>query len=329
MGFAAGEEVTDPSNETNALSVGSNAATEVEYALALTTNATANAYCFRTTNGGTDLDSYDQVAEVQVQHPPFISSLALNSNADIALTEGTTTNISASCTVTDQNGYTDIVSATSTLYRSGVGAACSPDENNCYQMASSSCAFSSCAGDSCTLTCTAPMQYFADPTDVGSAYAAQNWLASVGIQDSTGLRDTASSSPVDVLTLYGLTLSTGGIDFGALAPGGNTGGTNATTTIINTGNANINIQLSGTDLSSGASVIPVGEQKYATSTFVYGSCSVCQFLTGSATNVNVNLNKPTSTSTPSTGDVYWGIDVPLGSQSNTYAGVNTFTAVGG
>jgi len=50
--------------------------------------------------------------------------------------------------VTDENGYQDIISATSTIFRSGVGAACSVDANDCYPVASTSCAFSNCSGNS-------------------------------------------------------------------------------------------------------------------------------------------------------------------------------------
>jgi hypothetical protein len=330
LGFSIGEDVIDPSNQTNTFLVTTNTATEVEYALNMTSYATANAYCFRSTDGGTSLDNYDQVAQTVVVHAPYLTNLSFNTNADIALTEGTSTKISVTATANDGNGYQDIVSATSSMYRSAVGSACSADDNNCYQIASTSCSFSSCSGTSCSLSCSAYLRYFADPTDTGT-YVAQQWLSKVAVQDSIGLRDTQTASGVEVLTLFGLDLTTLGnnINFGSLTPGGNTGGVNATTTIVNTGNASINVQLSGTDLSGGASTIPVGEQKYATSTFVYGSCSVCQFLTGSATNVAVNVGKPTSTSTQSKGDLYWGIDVPNGSGATAYSGVNTFTAVSG
>jgi hypothetical protein len=330
MGFTLGEEVTDPSNFTNALSVAHNSATEVEYVFKMTSFATGNAYCFRTTDSGSSLANYDQVAQAVVLHAPFLTNLKLNNNTDISLTEGATTTISVTATANDANGYADIVSATSTMYRSAVGAACTTNENNCYQIASTSCAYSSCSGTSCSLTCSAKLQFFTDPTDIGT-YAAQNWLGAIGIQDTTGLRDTQTSAGVEVLTLFGLNLTTlgNGIDFGSLKPGSDTGGVNATTTIVNTGNSSINVQLSGTDLAGNTNTIPVGAQKYATSTFVYGSCSVCQFLTGSATNVAVNVNKTTSSTTDSKGDLYWGINVPLGSGANAYSGVNTFTAVSG
>jgi hypothetical protein len=203
---------------------------------------------------------------------------------------------------------------------------CTPDDNSCYQVASTSCAYSNCAGTSCTLKCRADLQYIADPTDTGSTYAAQNWFARLFLQDSTGLTALATSSSVDVLTLRALRVNTPAIDFGSLAAGADTGSVNAATTLLNTGNTPIGIQVAGTDLAGTASTIPVGAQKYATTTFAYGSCSVCQFLTGSATNVNVSLAKPTATTSAVTSDIYWGIAVPNGTDVSTHQGTNTFIA---
>ena len=331
LAFVAGYAVADPSNQTPALTVSSNAATEVEYNLQFTTNAHANAYCLRVAdpasgNSNNDLDNYQHVPAVVILHPPQISNLSLNNDSDIALTEGATTTIYASSTVSDENGYQDIVNATSTIFRSGVGALCSANDNNCYQIASSSCVYSNCSGNSCTLQCRADIQYFADPTDSGSTYASQSWYARLFLRDSTGLTALATSSPVELLTLYGLSISTPSIDFGSLTAGSDTGSVNVQTSMINTGNTPIGIQVSGTDLTGASSTIPVGQQKYATSTFAYGSCSICQFLTGSATNVNVSLAKPTSTSTPVTTDIYWGIAIPNGTDASTHTGTNTFMA---
>ena len=327
LSFAPGQIIEDPSNETSAMNVGTNAATEVEYNFQLTDNATQNAYCFRVAEDGDSLDNYDKVAEIIMSHSPVISNFSLNDSQDMILIEGATTTIQATSTVSDQNGYADIVSATSTIYRSGVGPMCSANNNSCYQIASSSCSFTDCSGSSCTLVCSADVQYFADPTDASSTYAGENWLARVQVEDDSGKMDVETSFGVELLTLYALSIEQN-IDFGSLSVGQNTGATNATTTIVNTGNANIDIQLAGTDLTGGASSIAVGEQKFATTTFAYSGCAICQFLTGSAANVEVDLPKPTSTSSPVSDDVYWGINVPTGTGATTFTGTNTFWAIG-
>jgi hypothetical protein len=330
MTFAQGQLLEDPSNETSALTVPSNAATEVEFNFEMTANATQNAYCFRIAEDGDDLDNYARVAEVQMSHEPTVSNFTLNNDQNIVLTEGATTTISATGTVTDFNGYQDIIQATSSIYRSGVGAQCTADDNSCYQIASTSCTFLDCAGNSCTLSCSADIYFFADPTDAGSTFAADTWLSRVQVEDSSGAVDVVTAAAVELLTLFGLSVDTDiayddGGELG-IAVGTDTGAVNATTTVSNTGNKNIDIQLSGTNLTGGASSIPVGEQKYATSTFAYSSCSICQFLTGSATSFEVDLPKPTSTSTPIVDDVYWGINIPLGTGNVLHEGTNTFIA---
>lgn len=329
LAWTPGYIIEDPSNQSNGMSVGNNVATEVEYNFQITNSATQTSYCFRVVNGGTDLANYDRVAEAQIAFPPYISNLTLNNAQHINLDEGTSTIIYATSTVTDNNGYTDISFATSTIYRSGVtdGAACTSDYNNCYQSSAPLCSLSDCAGNSCTLSCVAYIQYFAEPTDVGSTYSAQNWLATIAVQDSDGYRDTDTFSGVDLNTLRALAVTTGNLDFGSLEVGQNTGTTDATTTARNTGNVPIDIDVSGTHLQGSLGVIATSSQIYATSTFAYGSCSICQFLSGTAAPANVNIAKPTSTTTAQQQDIYFGITIPGGTGTGLHTGVNTFTAI--
>lgn len=325
--FAAGQIMEDPSNETTNMTLNQNNHTEVEYNFKLTNYASGAAYCFRTTNGGTALDSYTHVAEVGLLHPPAISNLKFNNDANIALTEGTTKLITATATTTDQNGYADMLYATSTFYRSGVGSSCTADNNNCYQVASTSCSFSSCSGNVCSVTCSANVQYFADPTDAGSTFSAENWFAKMTVVDSTTLKDNSTSVGVEMYTLRALG-SVSSIDYGSLNVGSDTGSTNAVSTLTNTGNDKVNVMLDGTNLVGPSSnAIPVDKQKYATTSFTYGACALCQFLTGTSTLLNINIAKPTTT-TPVTGNLYWGISVPIGTSGETHQGTNTFIATG-
>jgi hypothetical protein len=326
--FAPGQIMEDPSNETTSMTVNQNNHTEVEYNFKLTSYASGAAYCFRTTNAGAALDSYTHVAEVGLLHLPIISNLKFNNDSNIALMEGMTKLITATASSTDQNGYADMLYATSTFYRSGVGANCTANDNNCYQVASTSCSFSSCSGNTCSIACSANLQYFTDPTDAG-VYSAENWLANLTVTDSTALKDTDTSVGVEMYTLRALgTLNA--IDYGALAVGSDTGGVNASTTLTNTGNDNINVSLDGTNMVNQASTsaIVVNKQKYATTSFTYGACAICQFLTGTSTVMDVNLPKPTTTA-PVSDKLYWGISVPIGTSGEAHQGTNTFIATGG
>jgi hypothetical protein len=148
------------------------------------------------------------------------------------------------------------------------------------------------------------------------------------VVDSTGLRDTKTPVGQELNSLYGVEVNQATIDYGSHSPGENTGSSNSVTTARNTGNANIDIKVSGsTNFASGANTIPLNTEAYATSTFTYSSCAICQYLSGSATAVGVNIPKPTSTTTAQTHDIYWGIQVPAVQAAGDYSGTALFQAV--
>jgi hypothetical protein len=63
--FVSGVLVEDPSNKTNVISLNNGEFTELEYNFQFTTNATDGGdYCFRATQGGTDLSTYTNIARV-------------------------------------------------------------------------------------------------------------------------------------------------------------------------------------------------------------------------------------------------------------------------
>ncbi len=323
--FTPGEMLEDTTNQTNSMNVSNGQYTEVEYNFQITSYANAPSYCFRTTKAGVALDNYSKVAEMTVLYPPSITEYHFNNDQNIALVEGATTTVYATGTVTDLNGYTDLQFATTTMYRSGLalGRMCSADQNNCYQIASTSCSFSSCAGNSCQFSCGADIYYFADPTDIGSTYASENWQSITDIVDSSLTRVSASSSQ-ELYTLRGFSASST-IAYGSVTVGQNSGSYNPTTTIRNTGNTPLNLLVSGTDMTNGSSTIVAANQKYATSSFSYGSCTSCQTLATSPQSFALNLSKPTTTVAVTT-VMYWGINVPSGTAATTHTGSNTLTA---
>ncbi len=332
--FAQGQIMKDPSNQSGNIDVGNAQVTEVEYNFQMTAFAVQPAYCFRTTKAGVALDNYSRVAELQLLFPPSLSSWSFNGGNNIALIEGTTTRIYATGTVSDLNGYTDIVAATSTFYRSGAtnGRFCTADQNNCYQVASTSCSLSNCSGNTCTLSCSAFIQYFADPTDAGSTYASQFWDAFVDVWDTTNSHATASSTE-DVYTLAGLSIPAN-LNYGSVVVGSDTGSTDATTSVNNTGNSKLNTRIyangQGMYATTTSSLITYDQQRYSTSTFTYTSCSSCTTLSNSPTTTPyyLNITKPTSTS-PFYRDVYWGLNVPNSTAATMHVGSTTFEAIAG
>lgn len=286
-------------------------------------------YCFRVVESdGTLFGTYSVIPEIRTasagNSAPTVSNVVLSGDSAITLNENATTSVAVTCTATDTNGFSDLNFATGTIYRSGIGAGCGANDNNCYRIASSSCSFSNCSGNSCDVTCTAPIQFFADPTDAG-AFSAENWQAHVTATDDAGASGASStSSGVELNTLLALNV-TNAVNYGGLDPGDDTGGSNQTTVVTVTGNAAIDVNLSGTNMTSGGNSISVGNQLYATSTFTYSSCTVCTALTTSPSAYEIDLAKPTST-TPVTDSVFWGLSVPSGSRAGTYGGTNTFDA---
>ncbi len=320
----AGKLIESPSNQTTALTIGNERVIEVEYAIELTPNATSDSYCLRTSDGGVEFDSYPQIAEVTAKYGPQITNWRLNYDAPIALVEGTTRAVVATGTVADLNGFEDLVYATSTIYRSGVGSDCASDPNNCYQLTSLQCPFENCSGTTCQVTCTADLHYFAEPTDDGSAFEGESWQARLFILDSTGNEATSTSEGVDLLTLRAMSVISGSISYGTLGLAEDTGSSNAVATVQNTGNVGIDLTVEGTDMTAGSSVIPAGNQLFATSTFTYSSCVICSALSGSPSPLDLDLGKPTSTSSAVTDDIYWGVYIPSGVAGTAHYGVTEF-----
>lgn len=325
--FATGEAREDPSNITDPIDLRQNTYTEVEYVVTPTTNVADQNLCFRVTDNGATYDTYLQVPKMEVRFDPSFGPITLNGGQDIALALGTTTEVLATGTVTDLNGYTDLANATATIYRSGAGAACSPDENNCYVAAGASqCEFTNCAGNSCTLECRADIQFFAEPTDFGT-YSGEEWLAYLEVSDQSGGIDVGSAPGVEMQTNRALAVD-GTINYGTLEINEDTGSFNASTTILNYGNVAIDVDIEGGDLSDGGdSTIPADRQRVATSTFTYSACTACSQLSTSTTvTAEMDLTKPDSL--PTTRDeLYWGIAIPFGINSAPHQGINTFYAV--
>lgn len=325
--FINGYMTESPSNQTSAMTLEQNEYTEVEYAVEFTDYATDSNYCMRSTNGGVEVDTYLRVAEASVRFAPVITNWKLNSDQPIALIEGGTQTIYATGTVSDLNGFSDILYATSSIYRTGVTASCISDPNNCYQINSFECPFTNCSGNSCDVECSAEIQYFAEPTDGGSFFEDEGWEAVLYVLDTTNNEATTTSVEVDIFTLWGIGVTTGNIEYGTLNVGEDTGSTNATTSLQNTGNDSIDVELAGSDLAASGSAIPVANQKFATSSFTYSSCVICSALSGTASTYEIDLTKPTST-TPVTDTLYWGVYVPVGTGGLTHYGQNTFYATG-
>jgi hypothetical protein len=255
---------------------------------------------------------------------PTVTGVSLNSGSNITtLIEGSTTSVTVIATTTDSNGYADISSVLGRIYRSGASGApsCTLDDNNCYQK--TSCATSTCSGNSCKATCVFSVWFNADPTDIGT-WSGEKWEAWVQVTDSQGQTSSSTNSTetVDMTTLRALNV-TNIISYGTHIPGNQTG-TPILTTATTTGNSAIDISLSGTDMVSSPYTLSVIQQHYGTTTFFYASGTA---LSTTPVPVNLDLSKPTSHPSTSSANVYWHISIPMDTQAGLYTGVNTFEVI--
>lgn len=290
----------------------------------------------------------------------------LNGGLDMSLTAGATSSLfTLDFTVSDANSCLNAASSSEitgyvlSVFRSGVGSstcdgsAGSYDPNNCYPSGQEgaywnlNCTPTACPSpliDEIDFNCTFDLWYVADPTDnavnVPALLTADDWSAAVsGVDDNfaTGTMAT-TTDPVDVISLTALDLLTGEIPYGSLEPGDNSGTLNASTTIQNIGNTGIDQEVVGESMcgtytlltecpASATSTIPENQQQFASTSLAYGSPLALSLSSTSPQEVELDVPKTTSTSSPEEDKTYFGIAVPLSiTLAGSYTGLNTLTA---
>lgn len=257
--------------------------------------------------------------------PPTISNVTLNSGNTITLVPNATTSISVVASTTPTAAALSY--ATATIYRTSLGAGCTANNLNCYQIASSGCTLGGFNATT-SVTCSAPLWYFSQATDASSSHSGDSWSGQITVTDKSGLAVTSSTlSTVQLNTLLAINITTSSINYGSVGANANTGATNRTTTIQDVGNSSSTLFVEGTQLVSGGNSIATTSQGYATSSFNYNIVASSTPLTDSLARVwGSFLVGPQSTSSVSS-TVFWGMGVPNNQPTGTYSGTNTFVAV--
>ena len=263
---------------------------------------------------------------------PTVPSVAVNNTNDVTLLPNATTAVNVTARISDNNGCVDLNAGTTTilLYRSGISSStCMTTQNNlnCYRLTSFTTS-SACTTTFIDTTSTFAVQYFAQATDSSSSFSGQNWMATVLFSDpfpSTGNGDSLSGTTPDFKTTTALNVTTSSINYGTVPANTDTQGTNQIASSTNAGNSSTTLQLSAfSTLTLGLNSIATSSQHYATSTFTFGGNE--QSLTDTAATVNgFFLTSPTSSNFVSQA-TYWGLTVPGGSATGTYAGTNVFAS---
>lgn len=271
---------------------------------------------------------------------PQVTAVTLNGGNDITLVEKYTnpsakTEVPVTATIVDTNGCDDITTVTANVYRSS--ETCNStvsDENFCYHSISCTQVANSCVETSGTAnyTCTAELQYFADPTDADTPSFADTWLANVFATDGgNASHNLVLATGVEVNKLLAFQV-TGSIQYGGVNPGdsrkievpliteatGNTG-----IDQDHSGSANMCTDFPTCSPTGGRVPIPVNNQKYSTTIVDYSSGGFA--LSTTPTRVLLNVKKPTSPSSQQK-STYWGIAIPGGTPTGVYNGLNTITA---
>lgn len=260
---------------------------------------------------------------------PVVSAVNINPSP-ITLTENGTTTVTITATITDNNGCDEVFTngtTTATLYRSGVGASCSANANNCYINIKLTEVGNTCTGGTDTAgdaSGTVEVWYIAEATDASSSFSAETWQATVKAIDSSNASSTATdATPPELNTLLAIDV-TASLNYGSVAAGATSTTVSASTT--NTGNFNsTDANFSGVNLESGANSIAVSQQKYSTTTSEAWD-SLDYTLTTTPTFRELNIPKGTATATPSKQGTFWAIQVPSGQAAGTYTGTTTIEA---
>ncbi len=272
-------------------------------------------------------------------------SVTFNGGNNVTLTENTFVHATATLTVTDANGCSTITGNTvqfafaSTSSGANVaGETCSYNANTCYKptICIATTTGNSCGGGGDTSVeydCGFQIWYPARSTDASSpGSTAGIWYVAATTTDGTATGfATNTAQTIEVNTLNALNVSAS-IGYGTVSSNSDTGASNQTITHTNTGNTNIDNQISGdvmcTDYSTCAGgVLQHSQQKYSSVNVTYASLAQTLAATSSPATFEMLLATSTATTSAVSTSTFWGIAIPNGQATGAYTGQNTFTAV--
>ena len=231
----------------------------------------------------------------------------------INLLEGSTVGVYCNATLSDSDGWGNISTINSTIWHSSSTEGAADDNNDHYTNSSCSLGTNSSATD-VPANCRFDMQYYSN---------SGNWTCKIRANDgsSTGTNETNTT----INTLLALSVSNT-INFGAMSLGDtSTDSTENVTSVENTGNTGIDIQLSGDAMSCTPGSITASNIKYSTvDNTAYSSMTA---LSGTATTLDINISQRTDSTTSK--NTFWKIDIPTTGVGGSCSSTITFTAISG
>jgi len=253
---------------------------------------------------------------------PTVSSVRVNDSGGGAIQLSVADDMAVLCnaTVTDPDGYSDIIASNATLYHQS-GTSQSADDYNVHYT-NSSCSFTGGAGNSRNSSCAFFLHHEA---------LNGTWTCNVSSKDSAGNSGSATGANT-VDQLVALTILEDSISFGSMRPGQNSSSANSTN-ITNMGNVMIDIQVAANAgmSCSGAGVIGAGNISYGVFPGSYDSMSVKKLSTGYVNESAFDLGVEgieTSEGVASTKKEYWTINIPQGVRGGCNNTVTVLAVIG-
>jgi alpha-tubulin suppressor-like RCC1 family protein len=275
---------------------------------------------------------------------PIVTNITLNGGNAINLVESDVKSVILTAQVTSDNGCTEITNVKGYLYRSNIqysGCDTSGEVNHNYCYPEIECSVdvdsNSCEGatdKTADYTCTINVQYFADPTDIGTQYDSQNWLATIKATNSGDLStstEVTTGVEMNSLTAFSVTST---LSYSDLLVGESNNPLDRVLTTTATGNVGLDQEHKGEGIGmctdyptcEVGTPIALSHQKYSlTASTPYSTPTTAISLTNTSVEVELNLTKPTSTTTVSK-NTWWGVFIPPNTLPGYYEGENTITA---
>ena len=270
---------------------------------------------------------------------PSASSASLNGASDVTLSANANKTISATVTITDNNGCEDVDTVNATLYDTFEAVSNSPSNLRNRTINTSCSSNSDCtAGGSdltVTYTCNFTMVHFANPTDAGSNHSTGIWTVNVTPYDEATGTSTTATQEINTLTAFTATSS---LAFGELALDADTGSTNTNATVTNTGNEQLDMQLDafgntdgdGFAMNCSLGNVTVSLMQYSSQTFLYNKTSNVAAdginMTDTATELNLDVAQGSEATRAPIEDIAFGFGLPLTGVGGSCSGTVTVTA---
>jgi len=288
---------------------------------------------------------------------PVVDSIAWDSSPLTLVSEESTTDLTATATVHDDNGCGDIDSGASDTYvdayRSSVthgscDAAGEADYDSCYPIVDSA-APTGCGGGtdiSVSIVSTISFQYHADSTVADSEYPGDTWIITMIAKDEALASDAVSATGVemDMFTAYDFHETYDELTFGTLSEG-EASSSDVVIRMEATGNVGLDEEVSASDSvgymctdyptcsGSGGEYRFEDEQEKYDLTGSKAWADMDYVLDTTATERELNCEKTTDSGggsvTQGYQDTFWRIKIPDGQAADSYTGKNTIAGVTG